>query len=81
MLLKVSTAEYIADYKIKISFNDGISGIVDLKDKVYSDHRIVFKQLKDLNFFKNFTKNNWTIEWENGVELAPEFFHELIDKK
>jgi len=80
-LLKITQAEYVEKYKIKVSFSDGFSAIVDLKDKIFSDHRKVFKKLQNIDFFRNFSKNRWTIEWDNGVDLAPEFLHELATKQ
>lgn len=79
-LLKIINARYIDNYKLELTFNDGITGIVDLEDKVFSDHRSVFKPLQDIEVFKNFRQNRWTIEWEHGVDLAPEFLYELILK-
>jgi len=80
-LLKITQAKYVDKYKIYLSFSNGFSAIVDLKDKIFSDHRKIFKKLQDVNFFKSFTKNRWTIEWENGVDLAPEFLHNLATKQ
>ncbi len=76
-LLKITRAKYVDKYKIDLSFSNGFSAIVDLKDKIFSDHRKVFEKLQNIDFFKKFTKNRWTIEWENGVDLAPEFLHDL----
>lgn len=39
--LKVTEAEYLKDYKIKIAFNDGLTGILDLKEKIFTDHRSI----------------------------------------
>ena len=70
--------EYIKEYKIKIRFNDGTEKIVDLKDKVFNDHRTVFKALQDINLFKKvrFNPEADTIEWPNGADLAPEFLYD-----
>ena len=81
ILLKVIKAEYIGNYKLNLLFNDGLSGVVDLKEKVFTDHRSVFKPLQNIAFFKKFKQNRWTIEWENGVDLAPEYLHNLVIKK
>lgn len=40
-----------------------------------------FEPLKDLNYFKNFTKDRWTIGWNCGADFAPEFLHELTLKQ
>ena len=77
MLIKVVNAKYVDGYKVNITFNDGLTATVDLKDKIFSDHRAVFKPLRDINYFKTFTQNRWTIEWGNELDLAPEFLHEL----
>ncbi len=61
-LLKITDAKYVEDYKIDLSFNNGVSAIIDLKDTIFLDHRAIFKQLKEIAFFKDFTRNSWTIE-------------------
>ncbi|MEZ4829455.1 MAG: DUF2442 domain-containing protein [Bacteroidia bacterium] len=74
MLLKVTHAKYLKGYQLKLQFNDGLSGVINLQDHI---HGPVFEPLKDKTFFKKFQLNRWTIEWENGADFAPEFLHEL----
>ena len=74
MLIKVTDAKYIEDYKIEFIFNDGVKGIVDLRDSIKG---LVFKPLKNIDYFKTFTKNRWTIEWDCDADFAPEYLHEL----
>ena len=69
-LLKVVDAKYLEGYKIEFRFNNGIIKVVDLTDEIYGE---VFEPLKDINYFKNFTLNPFTIEWENGADFSPEF--------
>lgn len=76
-LLKVTEAKYIDNYKLDLSFNNGFKGIIDLKDKIFADHRRIFEDLESLSYFRGFKRNRWTIEWDNGVDLAPEFLHKL----
>ncbi|RYD83380.1 MAG: DUF2442 domain-containing protein [Sphingobacteriales bacterium] len=73
-LIKVTEAKYIKDYIISFDFNDGTYGSVDFSDLLKGE---VFEPLKDKEVFKNFSLNPWTIEWENGADLAPEFLYEL----
>jgi len=77
-LIWVTEAKYVSDYKIMLMFNDGIKGIVDLKNNIKGK---IFKPLQDVEYFKKFKKNRWTIEWDNGADLAPEFLHELATKQ
>ncbi len=78
MLLKVKEAKYIKDYKIEILFNNGVKSIVDLKDSI---NGVVFKPLQNIEYFKQFTKNRWTIEWECNADFAPEYLYDLAIKK
>ena len=78
MILHVVSAEYAGDYKIKVKFNDSTSGIADFKQKVTTDHRPIIRELSDLNKFRNFTVDKFTIVFCNGVDFAPEFINILI---
>lgn len=73
-LVKVSSAKYIEDYIIALVFSDGLSGKVDLKDEIYGE---IFQPLKDVDYFKSFTRDRWTIGWDCGADFAPEFLYEL----
>lgn len=73
-LIWVTEAEYISEYKINILFNDGIKGIVNLKNSIEGK---VFKPLKNIEYFKNFKQNKWTIEWDCEADFAPEYLYKL----
>lgn len=70
----ITKAEYIKEYIIALSFSDGVQKVVDLKNHLKGE---MFEPLKDVNQFKNFTLSDWTIEWSNGADLAPEFLYSL----
>lgn len=74
-LVWIVKAEYISDYKILLTFNDGIEGIVDFQDKL---NLPIYKPLKVKDYFKMFTLNSWTVEWENGADFAPEPLYEIV---
>jgi hypothetical protein len=73
-LIKVVDARYLEGYKIEFRFNNGITKIVDLTHEIYGE---VFEPLKDIDYFKNFTLNPFTIEWENGADFSPEFLFRI----
>lgn len=77
-LIWITNAEYVGEYKIKIKFNTGEEGVVDLKNELDG---LVFEPLKDLMYFKEFTLNEWTIEWPNGADMAPEFLYKRALQK
>ena len=75
MFIHVEQARYIDGYRVWLSFNDGISGVVDLSSELYGE---VFEPLKDLTFFKSFTLEGHTLSWSNGADFAPEFLHDQL---
>ncbi len=75
-ILTVEKAEYMNDYKIKALFNNGNEKIIDFKDVAYSK-KGVFGKLKDLDYFKAFTIDPFTIDWNNEIGFAPEYLYEI----
>ena len=69
----VISAEYVDDYRLRICFRNGKSGIVDLKK--YIDKGGVFEGLKDIAAFRDFKIDaEWhTISWQDGhIDVTPE---------
>jgi hypothetical protein len=80
MFFEIVNAEYLSDYKIKVEFEDGSQGEVDLSD--YLEEGTVFKSFLDINFFKNFKIEYGTLIWGNGeIDLAPETLYTLATGK
>ena len=77
MILHVVEAQYERDYVIRLKFNDGAEGFVDLAKELYGE---MFEPLKDKEKFKGFRLDAElnTIVWENGADLAPEFLHDRL---
>ncbi len=73
-MLKIVSADYIKDYQILLTFNDGERRLADLKPYLKGE---VFGELKDLNLFTRYGLTGYTIEWENGADLAPEFLYDI----
>ncbi len=76
MILHVTEATYIKDYQLKLKFNDGLEGVVDLSQELWG---IMFESLKDKTMFSQvkLDKELDTIVWSNGADFAPEFLHAL----
>jgi len=76
-LLWVTKAEYADEYKLLLTFNNDVTKLVDLKCSLYGE---VFEPLRDIEKFKQFKLSDWTVEWNNGADFAPEYLFELMDK-
>lgn len=74
-MLSVIEAKHIGDYRIRIEFNDGRVGEVDLKEVIAGDQRAIFNQLKDIELFKRFKVKYDTLTWPNELDIAPEYLY------
>ena len=81
MILHITNVNYLSDYKLSVSFNNGESGVADLSSVV---HKGVFKALAAHEKFAQvgLDEELETIVWPGGLDLAPEFvyFHAFKDK-
>jgi len=71
-VIRIISADYLEDYKIELKFNDGLEKRIDLEKELYGE---IFEPLKNMDYFKNFSLNHFTIEWPNGADFAPEFLY------
>jgi Protein of unknown function (DUF2442) len=74
----IKNAQYQQDYKIFLTFDDGLRGIVDLEEFLFDQDCGVFTRLRDKEKFKNFKIDSHTIAWDRDLDLAPEFLHDLL---
>ena len=75
MAPRLARAEYLGDYKIQATFDDGRDGVLDLEGELWGE---VFEPLKDLAVFRRFRVDTEldTLVWPTGADLAPEFLYE-----
>lgn len=73
-LFHITQARYLDDYKVEVSFNNGRTGIADLKEALKGP---MFEPLKEKSVFSTLTvdKELETIVWSNGADLAPEYIY------
>ena len=72
-MMKIQNAEYIGDYKIFLTFNNGKTGTVNLEEMVQNENRPIFLPLKDTNVFRSFSITRSTITWFDELDVAPEY--------
>jgi hypothetical protein len=81
MLAYVIKAELCGDYRIYLEFNDGLSGIIDFKNKITTDYREIIRELVDKDKFNKMRVERHTLCWENGVDFAPEYLYDQIQTR
>ena len=65
----VTAARYVADYRLDVTFSDGTRKVVDFSQWLRGP---IFEPIKDVEYFKKFILDGWTISWPNGADIAPE---------
>ena len=73
ILPAVVDADYQGEFKIRLTFNDGVKGIVDFSDWLSGP---VFEPLRDPANFARFFLEGGTVAWPSGADIAPETLHE-----
>lgn len=75
MIPALKNAEYIENYRLRLTFSDGKIGDIDLESELWGE---VFEPLKDLALFKLFKVDQelGTVVWPNGADFAPEFLYQ-----
>ena len=72
MILQVTNVEYIGDYSLICTFNNGERRKVDLTPLLEYP---AYEELKDKSNFEQFGLDE-TIFWANGADIAPEYLFE-----
>lgn len=71
--LRVTSAEYVRDYILKLTFNDGTVKLVDFTPLMQKG---ICRKLQDMDYFRNFTLDPFTVDWNNEIGFAPESLYE-----
>ena len=73
LLLTVNGAEYVRNHILLIHFSNGKSRYVNFMPMLSKG---ICRKLKDIDYFKNFTIDPFTIDWNNEIGFATEFLYD-----
>lgn len=80
MYFNIIKADYINGFRIKLVFENGKSGVINL-EKYISDGEI-FVPIQSVESFKKFTVEFGTLTWnESSIDIAPETLYENTSKE
>lgn len=66
-ILKVKTLD---NYMLEILFTTNEKKIYNMKELI--ERNLIYKNLKDVEYFKKVKPRGETVEWENGEDVCPE---------
>lgn len=72
--LKIIQAQYAGGHTIQMTFNNGDVRKLDFTPYIQEGD---CRKLQDINYFKNFTLDPYTIDWNNEIGFAPEFLYSV----
>lgn len=75
MLLTITNAKYLGDYRIEAVFSNGVVKLLDFSPIITRSKGIV-KKLADKDFFRNFSLDPFTIDWNNEIGFDPQDLYE-----
>jgi hypothetical protein len=73
-LLRVIDVEYIEDFTMKLEFSNGEIKTVNFLPLLKGN---IYEPLKERENFIQFGLTDWTLEWYNGADFAPEYLHKV----
>ncbi len=76
MFPRITQVRYIREYRLELTFADGVRSEMDFRKKVVGRGG-VFKPLEDLEFFRQVTVDpeGGTLTWPNAVDLDPDVLY------
>jgi hypothetical protein len=79
VMKEIVDVKVIKNYKLELTFNDGVSGIIDLSDLVAEG---VFSVWEDKQLFRNVKIGTaGELIWDGGVELCPDALYLKVTGK
>jgi hypothetical protein len=81
MLKDVVSAEPLEGYNVRLRFEDGVEGVLDLAPHL--SFRGVFAPLRDLSYFRQLRVDPGlgTVVWPNGADLDPDVLYAHLTRQ
>ena len=77
--MKAVSVNALPEYKIQVTFDDGVSGVIDLKDFIGKG---VFFGLKNPELFNKVYTTGYSIAWSEELEIDMiAIYAEIVNKK
>jgi hypothetical protein len=77
---RVTAVEALPEYRLRVSFADGLTGTVDMSRLVHSPKAGVFAALTDPSLFAQVRLDFGAVAWPGDLDLAPDAMHAAIQQ-
>ena len=77
---RVCTVEVLPAYRLRVRFNDGTEGTVDMSRIIFDPGAGVFASLRDPAVFSQAFVELGAVTWPGEIDLAPDAMHKEIKK-
>jgi hypothetical protein len=72
----VKSVKPLAGYRLEITFDDGVGGVVCLHDRLFGP---MFEPLRDAEVFQQVAVDEFgAVCWPNGADLAPDALYDRL---
>ncbi len=68
----VTKAKALSEFRLQVSFADGFSAVVDLKQHILKSAWPIVQPLRKTEFFRRVRVGNGSIVWPNGYDVCPD---------
>lgn len=75
---RASEVKPLDNYELAVKFPDGTSGIVKMRERIFSKNSGVFSQLADKKIFDQVHIELGVVTWPNELDLAPDTMYMAI---
>ncbi len=73
IILKVINAQYVENFTLLLEFNNGMKRLCDF---IPLSQKGICKKLQDIEYFKRFRLDPFSVDWNNEIGFAPEYLFE-----
>ena len=78
---RVAKVSALKNFRLEVTFVDGLNGYVDLSNYITSKQAGVFRQLQDESLFNQVCLKYGVVTWPGDLDLAPDAMYDVIKEK
>jgi hypothetical protein len=78
---RVVAASALPDYRVKVSFRDGVEGVLDMHSLIHAANAGVFTALRAPAIFADLRVDLGALTWSGAIDLAPDAIHRFMKEQ